>query len=541
MEELELWEIDFVADRAMQSGLSQEEQLRYANMPYFEVREALAFNPTISRETFLLLESDLTLQEPLLANPSCPEEVLERLAIFGHYDPSNHPNATGVVRGFAETEDHGAVGVPTYDPVVDWVEKGHRTVEQALWRSHNEYRRLYLDYDADTARVEDEFLLEWWALSLPFTPAHVLDRIADKYEPRLMNRRRLESPAMDSPEVIAAEAASNDVGEVTKVLAQLALHPNASKQLLAKLADTKHVSIGKKVALNANTTLPTLKRLARAGDIELDIALAQHPSANVAKLFDTLAARTVKVRTRLARNSKLPAWRLDELADTTSIHVLAALAANQNYAPNDPHRFWGHTHELVRQRAATNSALSTDALLVLSADPDPRVRGAVAANPSTPEQTLVRLHATDAKIHPYLAKNSSTPATLLVSLSGNRQMHSALASNPRLHASLQDVLAASPSARVARALARNTAATPEILVRLSRSQDAWTQFLVATHTSSPDEALQVLADEATSWRARFAARRLLDDKAEDIHAKSPSQQHAEDLELLKTLKFFGND
>lgn len=541
MEELELWEIDFVADRAMQPDLSQEEQLRYANMPYFEVREALAFNPTISRETFLLLESDLTLQEPLLANPSCPEEVLERLAIFGHYDPSNHPNATDVVRGFVETEDHGAVGVPTYDPVIDWVDKGHRTIEQALWRLHDEYRRMYLDYDPDTAQLEDEFLLERWALSLPFAPAHVLDRIADKYVPRLTDRGRLESPAMDSPEIIAAVAASSDVIEVTNVLARLALHPNASKQLLARLADTKLVSIGKKVALNANTTLPTLKRLARAGDIELNTALAQHPSANVAKLFDDLATRSDEVRTRLARNPKLPAWRLDELADTTSIHVLAALAANQNYAPNDPHRSWGHAHALVRQRAATNPALSTDALLVLSTDPDPRVRGAVAANPSTPEPTLIRLHATDVMIHPYLAKNSSTPATLLVSLAGNRRLHSAVAKNSCLPDALQQALAASPSARVTRALARNTAVSPEILVRLSRSHDTWTQFLVAIHPGAPDEALQALVDEATSWRAQFAARRRLDDKSDDIHAKSPSQLHAEDLKHLKTITFFDED
>lgn len=512
----------WAAVSALTPGLTQEEQDRFAAMSH-DVRESLATNPTISRETFLKLEADDELHEALMHNPSLPDEILERWAFEREFNVLAHPNATDIVRAFAQTEDDWEASDAhlTYDIVADWVNGDLRFVERGLWRKHEDHAKNYFDYEAEAKRVEDEFLLEIWAATLPFTPAHVLERITAKFLPRLAKRRSPVTNLSTVPQVAIAIQESSDTRLLVQLFALVATHSNATSKLLTELADSGYALLASRVARNPNAPLPTLKRLLHVRDSGMSIAIANHPATKVQKLVTDLAMRGPDVQAALARSRHLAAWQLDDLANTDSLLVLGALAGNASYKPSDPDKLSGHPTPYVRSRAAANPNFDLATLQRLADDPEEEVRHGVAANPGAPESLLVKLYATDTTTYHQLAANASTPLPILVNLHHDERHHAALARNPNLPAEVQQTLAASGSARVARSLARNADTSPDTLHVLALSEDPQTQFLVSTHNSSNPETLHLLLSEDRYWRARFAARRRLEDATGDMDIYAP--------------------
>lgn len=533
MYDLEPYEIEWAVDEASGPGLTRQQQAEFAAMPYYDVREALAGNPTIAASTFRALSEDPHLTEVLAENPACPSDVLERFALSSYIDVRRHPNADRVVKGFSDTDDRDT-GEYWYDPVDDWVKNDWREAEQALWRKHDEYRDLYYSYEPDATQIRREYLLEHWSLALPMTPEHVLERIVEKLTPRLKNRKPLSSDKRALPISITSLKNADDVRHVQRVLWLVARHPNATAVLLTNLADLGYVMVCREVARHPNASLPTLKRLLALEDQGVAVAVAKHPNAKVRKLYGELKGRWEDVQVALARNPHLSDWQLDDLYETGSTAVLKALAGNPAYQPRDAEAFAGNNDPNIRAMAACNPGISQEALRRLASDPNAVVRLAAARNTRAPEDVLVKLYATDTQALPALAGNSATPEVLLVGLARDATNHVQLASNRNIPAHLQQELALSNAIDVARTLARNTGTTPETLALLAMHQDIRVQMRVSRHASAPTEALKTLLEADKHWMARFTARRRLENEAGDMDAAPPS---AASNALLDSLDF----
>lgn len=524
-------ELEELVRLATYPELSQELQLYILRIGNSEVREALASNLGITDDTCRAL---LAYDEAkyLIHNPNTPPDVLVHLAVRDDPEVSHeliraHPrarkknrNRLGIVPSEPTRMDKDVEKFTrshlekdwddiTHDPV-EWVTGMEDEIEDRLWRPGDNNRLIYLERRPETARDAHLYLLESWSARQPSAPDYVLDRIVSKLAPLLESRRPVYSAFPDHPDVDRFFHESDDSDNVAKILRFVALHQNTSSETLKMLADLKWTPVRQAVARNPLTTAPTLKGLVRLDDREIDQSVASHPSHKVRNVYEKLVGRNdEEVLTSLAGNPHLPDWQLDQLLPEASEGRLAALAGNTSYTPHDADRFTGHGSTAIRVAAAGNKNTSPEALRRLASDPSATVRFAVATNPATPESTLVRLHATRRDTHTGLAGNPATPETILIYLSDEPDNHLPLARNPHLPIGVQERLVTGAPTIALRALAKNRAASPEILHALSQKPDSRVLRSVAWNDNTTDETLQELTQDHVPWFTRFSARRRL--------------------------------
>jgi len=153
---------------------------------------------------------------------------------------------------------------------------------------------------------------------------------------------------------------------------RIAGHPMASKFALDKVADYallgNHFNIDywalQDVAINENTSLKTLRKLAKCSSCEIRNKVAEHPNASTS-LLSQMCDRDLSIAPYAVQNPNISLDIVERLANSS--------------------RSWG------REVAASCPKASADILLKLSQDEKPIVRMSVAENKSTPVEILQTL------------------------------------------------------------------------------------------------------------------------------------------------------
>lgn len=486
-----------------------EVQLELFETGRFDVHEYQCTNPHTHPDILRRLGENKGYWAFLIRNPSLPEDLLELILIdyFAEVSPAavlGHPNATEGMRDMelarqqneegpdpdqpGENLDPSHTSEPpyTYDPL-QWASGKRTRIEEDLWFKHESYAENYAIAEPDTSELQNEWLLELWTAQLRFTPDYVLARITSKLAARLEARARKPGPYDDVRQVARDLAASDPTPHLRRVLAHVATHPDTPASALKEIINTGDLGLITLVAKSGNTGLPDLKRI-----LEIDgtaHAVAQHNSPKVQKLLSKLLPLLdTRGRALLAANRNLRGMDLEELEDTSSPLVLAALASNPNYSLKVIDRLADNPNPLIRLGAATNHKAPTHTLLRLSCDPEDNVVKAVAANPGANATILTQLYEARPDTHEDLAKNRKLPAALI------------------------DQLRWSEDPLVKRALAGNGSTQPEVLDGLIQTEDRMLHFYAANHPNTGPGTLDRLRGESPWFPVRLAARRRVENE-----------------------------
>ena len=190
-----------------------------------------------------------------------------------------------------------------------------------------------------------------------------------------------------------------------------------------------------------------LKQLARRRDEVVRGAVAANPAAPERLLASLAMDRAASVRLMVAANTRTPGESLDTLFETDSSDVEIVKKLARHPRASDLLRgkaqlalkSWrieldsqGEVWPLVKRLATARDSSSSPLILdQLAGDDDPQVRLMVAANPSAPEETLVRLSLVE-ETQEAVAGNPSAPGDRLTALSSSTvaQVRAAVAGNP---------------------------------------------------------------------------------------------------------------
>ncbi|WP_158631880.1 hypothetical protein [Chroococcidiopsis cubana] len=167
----------------------------------------------------------------------------------------------------------------------------------------------------------------------------------------------------------------------------LAATEDTSAEILQQLSQDKDPTIRALVASNPNTPTQVL--------LELGIEFPDEITRNPIFLLETLENSDSEfVRISLARSTTTPTNTLKKLALDRSKEIRRIVAANPStpvetleFLLGDPYTF---NDKCLRYYVATNPNITEKLLAILAFDPNKRVRIAVANHPQTSSKTLNR-------------------------------------------------------------------------------------------------------------------------------------------------------
>jgi FAD:protein FMN transferase len=216
--------------------------------------------------------------------------------------------------------------------------------------------------------------------------------------------------------------------------------------------------------------------------------------------------------------------------------------------------------EDARLQAARSQDANVDVLRLLSEDPSPRVRSALASRRDLPPELLTRLlNDPDIPVRRTAARHRSAPASLrtqILRAHGSIADHTNLARDRATQAKTLIALSRSNETGVRRAVAVNPGTPPIALQALAADPDRKVRALVAAHPATPPAILDSLAgDPEPEVRRAVAAneatseqtlRRLASDKdaepAGDGRTVSWVRRHvASRARQARTLKLLATD
>lgn len=469
----------------------------------------------------------------------CPDTVLDSLALTGDRQTreiiAQRLDASPVARTWLRQHDGPDAGVlSTHDEVAG---RSH----ELLFDPSDAAGERYLEHFEDQPTLTQELYAEHLAVDFQHTPDWVLKRVATKTTQLLVSRPGMESTNKNSKEKSKRrrrskkDASLRDLTELTELAGladktdlkllidlgqRIARHPNASKDTLATLIDSREATVVKAAVANPKAPKHRFDDLAkcRLGRE----ALASHASKGIANRAATLIELGEEaVLLALARNTHVRFEQLDRLLELETMEVVRSVASNPSTAPRQLESLLVHEDATVRVNAARNPSTDWEAiqgcvdrgdihvisgsvnhpkapeehvlrygaivraedrrrlagatttpaqlLAALATDDDPEVRLAAAANPATPPDSLEHLyrHAPQAAVREAIICNPNCPEHLLRGALNVPSLHPHLASNPALPQEIQRELVGSSSEEVRLRLALNRNATPEVLARLA--------------------------------------------------------------------------
>jgi hypothetical protein len=180
----------------------------------------------------------------------------------------------------------------------------------------------------------------------------------------------------------------------------VALHPNTTEAMLARLAVDPDEAVRAAVVQNQNSTAKVLLLFKKEPSASLRERLVQHPNTPL-ELFMCLAAdRELHVRLALASSQKTPQVILRYLFEKYSDpkgHIKKAIAKNASLDLTWLLALAKYRDVGIRLSVAKNPAATPEILTLLSADPVESIRSAVAQHPRTPLACLQTLSQDDSQ------------------------------------------------------------------------------------------------------------------------------------------------
>ena len=173
-----------------------------------------------------------------------------------------------------------------------------------------------------------------------------------------------------------------------------------------------------------------------------------------------------------------------------------------NYLSGDEH------HPRIRGAVAKNPSTPPEVLALLSDDSESFVLRGVARNPSTPPEALAKILDRHTYFLDDVAKNPSTPPEVLVSLSNHKHAYvrQTVAQNPSTPLDVLIKLSRDKDKDVRRKVGSNPSAPLDVLVKLSKERAIAPRAGVAENPSAPLDMLVKLSKDRNSFVRLSVAR-----------------------------------
>lgn len=343
------------------------------------------------------------------------------------------------------------------------------------------------------------------------------------------------------------------VGRSREVNLAIAENPSATPEVLRRLRDLYHGPTTQRVARHPNVPPELLPRLAQGQPaaflqnpalslwqleridfwswlgIDALRALLRSPEAPLGLLSWAAGQSNVQILIALAESPLLSEEMLEHfLFRDEREFVVAAMVRNPKVRPGQLARLYTDARLPVRRAALSRKETPTAALVqaardaatwdLLIAHPNvpaslqqsllERAKGqpanarssiywALAQCKTAPPALLVALHqqADEPRLDYFLAKNPSTPLSLLVQLT--RYAAEVVAADPRVPEDLLSQLAEDKRANVRRTVLQNPSAPAAVLARAAQSELPEERLCAASHPKTPPAALALLEHDAS--------------------------------------------
>ncbi len=279
-----------------------------------------------------------------------------------------------------------------------------------------------------------------------------------------------------------------------EVRAAVARNPHMHEEALRSLAHDQSARVRAALAWNPCTPEDVLHLLARNPDAKVRSEVPLHPHTPEQVLRTLAHDPDWGVRSSVPLHPRAPEQVLRSLAHDPDNIVLEHVAQNPQTPADilrslvDKPRDDCDEYEEVRVQVALNPGASTDILLLLADDENPRVRAFLSMRPGVPEVVLRLLaHDQEAWVRAAAVGNEQTPEEILHILAHDQapQVRASVVWNRR---------------------------TPEVVLRLlAHDQEEAVRAAVAANPRTPEEVLLLLAHDPVGrvrQRAQFVLRLL---------------------------------
>ena len=319
--------------------------------------------------------------------------------------------------------------------------------------------------------------------------------------------------------------------------AAIAMHPNASEELLEELSRDSQAEVKAAVAQNPKTSGEVLARLFTETSGVIRVSLARNPNCPPSILLSLIpeAYPSGEMAVALVSQKNLPGEVLLRLLGHLDSQGRRLAASHPNVTTELLSTLCRDNDAQVLCEVAKNPKTSPAALLVLSCNIDVRVRYAVTQNPNAPEEALLRLlRDSQEELRRAAAIHPNTPAEfrallrrlwLCEDLSGFAAPYptlsvqdleaieqygtwglNLLARHPQLPSSVMIYLAGHRAPSVRCALGRNPSITEAALSILARDFDQRVRLVASLHPRLPQSLREALL--SVGEPALFDATRL---------------------------------
>ncbi|MFD7783200.1 hypothetical protein ACFV4Q_08945 [Streptomyces nojiriensis] len=282
----------------------------------------------------------------------------------------------------------------------------------------------------------------------------------------------------------------------------LAAHPDS--EIRWKLASCPGLPPDVVDLLAADPDVEVVKEVALWTDSPVTARLALHPDPQVRLAVSANPSTPLEAVLALAEDPELPLqWALSERTDLPQPLYVRLVA---------------EAHPGLRASYASNPGIGQELIRVLAADPEIRVRRAVAEHPHVPLDLLAELVVGDRAAWNLLPRiAAATPAELAeLAASPHAAVRILVAQRRDLPAELRDALAVDPDASVVRAVAPHPGLSEELLRAMVARHGVQVLAAVAANPDASGPLLEHLT------RHRPGVRRVLKEVARHPHATGPA-------------------
>lgn len=255
-----------------------------------------------------------------------------------------------------------------------------------------------------------------------------------KIKKGIATQEELMSAAKNDDEKIRNLVATSEYtpGEILALLAKdknrdvkfsVAGNENTLPETLIMLASDENLHVRNLVATNKNTPPEVLTNLAEDESMITRAAVAENANTPI-EVLRTLAKdneNDIRVLAAVADNERIPQDVQNQLLRSNDEFVLRTLASNIRVAPSILHALIKRG-DVVRARVAFNISTPKKTLRILARDNSPDVIMGVASNKNTDPEILELLSFDSPEVARWVAYNLSTPISLLNKLAKNKDV-----------------------------------------------------------------------------------------------------------------------
>lgn len=404
----------------------------------FNVKIAIAANP---KAPISLLEQgadwrNAEMHAAIAQNPKTPVAILEKLAGEDSWTTrelvKQHPNVS-----------------ETAIAIIDFVEGRPGTPVQLL-------KKLVGDHRSSVRRL---------VASHPRTPGHTLDILVEDpdVDIRWMVARHPNILAESLEKLVSSFVDSNLNRQLPpyeeRLYLQLFRHPKITAKALDKLADVD-VSEGQRlkdlIAADSRTSLDTLIKLAGNGDqfeygnwevlTTLGRDINTPPSVLEQLVENPVMARIIQINPSVVQtvvqNPNLPIHLIEKLSISKYKYLRAGVAKNPSTPIHILEKLVLDSESMVCAGVLANPRMA-EFIELLAESPNPKVRGEIAKNSSTPILFLMSLARDESElVRAAVAENINTPPSILeLLLDDTTDIRCSIASNVKTPINLLLILA----------------------------------------------------------------------------------------------------